>query len=366
MNTFSWKSLKAPKKSLPQDISLFQTALQILPNSDIKVEFLHIWEPNNTVNTEGYKHAVFKIISKLPQDLWLRVSALAHTDYWLPIAIALAMHHISVSAVSIVLHRNETHGAVQLDPLIKAVAKVLIRINSPIVAKEWVAAHTQHHPQSDNIWDESSSELGDPHTPTVITEKPWIWRNTKHFFGWAEGYFEAIDVIYRHSENDKQWKEIHSSLPQSSVRILGEKPWKIPRYGPAIWLFVTYLTTLWWDSALIMVAIQFVLWTSTIVTVNGAWHGAEEKNEWSRGDYSINIASSWDTMTGRLLNDINNFVTAGEWLCHGNHHTNMKSADFTFGDPKITDIGYYYLRKLEELGLAWDIKASTANAPKVL
>jgi len=352
------------KDTVEESSNFFSNLINILPQSDTKTEFSNLWEPDNSVNVEGYKHAVFKLISKLPDDLGLRLSSLAATEYWLPIAIALTMHHVSVSAVSLVLHKNETHGAVQLDPLMKAVAKPLIRINSWIVAKEWVAAHTQHHPQSDNAWDENSVELWDPHTPTIITEKPGMWRNTKHFFSWASEYFKAIDVIYKHSENKEKWEEIHKDLPKTSVTILGSKPSNIERYWPAVWLLLTYVTVFGWKPAVVMAAIQFILWTSTVVVVNGVWHSAEERNPWAKGDYSINIASTWGTITWRLLNDVNNFVTCAEWLFHGNHHINMKSADFTFWAEGVTDIGYHYLLELEKLWLAWDIKASTANAPK--
>ncbi len=346
-------------KDTPQDQTIVSKVVSKIPDEDIKKQIATLIDPENPINWNWYKHLWSSIVSKLPSDVSMHVSALLSIPYGVPAAIVLGIHHATTAAITLNLHRNKTHKSTKLDPLLVVASEVLIRVWSTIVPKEWVAAHTQHHMESDNTWDMDSEDLWDPHTPQAVSSDGHM-RFLKQYFIPSEkkDYFESIDIMY---DQSKPWFIDEGKVPLSRVKIEWEKPWVIARYGPSLWLFGSYVAMFWVQQALTMAVAHAALWNLTVTLVNGYWHGAEQKKEWNRGDYSQNITYNGDAKIWKMWNEYLRFQCVWEEH-HGNHHDAMKSADITLWDPDQVDQWYKYLLSLQESWLAWDIKTSKTNA----
>lgn len=271
----------------------------------------------------------------------------------IPALIVWLMHHTSVASITLLLHRDMTHKSLHIHPKLKPILEWFIRMTSSIVAKEWVAAHTQHHRESDNQPDLKNGILWDPHTPQELPK--WNAKYgelVKQYFDfWFREYFQVIDKLY------EQWK------------IEWKKPWIISRYGPAWALFGSYMLVFWPLTWGIMSLTQAAMGRLTITLVNGVGHSADERKDWLWGDHSKNITSDGTTFLWRCWNRFLSFQTVGEEF-HGNHHENMRSADITlwkWGEtlPEILkkvvtwrggDLWFIYAKILEKFWLVSDIK----------
>ena len=254
------------------------------------------------------------------------------------IIVSLVVHHIAISSVSILLHRNNTHWGVRLSRVTKHIMDAIVRVSSPIIPKEWVAAHVQHHAQSDKHPDEDKLRwIWDPHSP-----QPTIWTKFHIFIKEYTNvnfskYMGAIDELYK----------------QKKIR--GVKPWYIVRTFPMIILWSIYIFVFWYGAAMIMILIQALLWRWTITLVNGMWHSAIEK--WTiTDDHSVNITLESTSILAKLWNNyFLNFMCAWEQF-HGNHHKKMQSADISLWQDWFFDLWYWYIRRLENMWLASNVK----------
>jgi len=216
----------------------------------------------------------------------------------LAVATTLLVHHIALSCVSIVLHREWTHKSVELDPKIRKIWEVVVTAATTINPKEWIAAHTHHHRVSDELWNEHSEELWDPHSPRKywkpniksavlqLTNLDKLWEmldNVKRKIDWKEpnpksGYFDAINII-RETTRRESW-ETHQSvhplknpikfikawaktgwediknLPKTRVRLEWRKPFMLERLIPGAGLAWIYAVSFGPGTATLMIVWQ--------------------------------------------------------------------------------------------------------------
>ena len=79
--------------------------------------------------------------------------------WWGYLAIALALTHITIAAVTIFLHRHQTHRALDLHPAIGHFFRFWLWLTTGMVTKEWVAIHRKHHARVETA--------ADPHSPQI-------------------------------------------------------------------------------------------------------------------------------------------------------------------------------------------------------
>jgi len=78
---------------------------------------------------------------------------------WVHAAFALALTHVTIIAVTIFLHRHQTHRALDLHPLVSHFFRFWLWLTTGMVTREWVAVHRKHHAKVETA--------EDPHSPQI-------------------------------------------------------------------------------------------------------------------------------------------------------------------------------------------------------
>ena len=230
---------------------------------------------------------------------------------WAYVLITLLLTHITIAGVTIYLHRNQTHRAVDLHPLVSHFFRFWLWLTTGMRTRDWVAVHRKHH---------AMVETGDdPHSP--------------QYYGIKKVLFDGVD-LYR--------REI-------------ARPETLDSYGhgtPADWLERNLysrfnslgITLLFVIYFLLFGFIGITLWAVQMVwipffaagVINGVGHWRGYRNFESQ-DTSTNIVPF-----GVLI--------GGEEL-HNNHHAFPGSARFSSKWFEF-DLGWQYIRTMQSLGLA--------------
>ena len=230
---------------------------------------------------------------------------------WAYILITLLLTHITIAGVTIYLHRNQTHRAVDLHPLVSHFFRFWLWLTTGMRTRDWVAVHRKHH---------AMVETGDdPHSP--------------QFYGIKKVLFDGVDLYRKEIANPETLENYGYGTPDDWLeRNLYSR---FSSLGIAL-LFLIYFAlfgfigiTIW---AMQMVWIPFF----AAGVINGVGHWWGYRNFESQ-DTSTNVVPF-----GLLI--------GGEEL-HNNHHAFASSARFSSKWYEF-DIGWQYIRTLQSLGLA--------------
>ena len=227
------------------------------------------------------------------------------------IGITLLLTHITIAGVTIFLHRQQSHRALTLHPVVSHFFRFWLWLTTGMVTKEWVAIHRKHHAKCDTE--------EDPHSPrfkginTVLFKGAWLYRK--------EALNNETLEKYGHGTPD-DWLErkLYSRFPVLGVSLMASLD--ILLFGAAgIVIFVIQ-----------MIWIPF--WAAGVI--NGVGHYLGYRN-FETSDASTNIAP-WGILIG------------GEEL-HNNHHAYAASARLSNKWWEF-DIGWMYIRLMELFKLA--------------
>ena len=78
---------------------------------------------------------------------------------WGYVLVALGLTHITIAAVTIYLHRNQTHRALELGAWPAHFFRFWLWLTTGMKTKEWTAVHRKHHARVETE--------ADPHSPQV-------------------------------------------------------------------------------------------------------------------------------------------------------------------------------------------------------
>src|SRR5271170_8310110 len=106
-------------------------------------------------------------------------NGLLDLPWWGLVLVALVLTHITIASVTIYLHRNQAHRALDLHPAVAHFFRVWLWLTTGMVTKEWAAIHRKHHAKCE------TSE--DPHSPQTRGLKTVL-------FGGAELYMAESAV----------------------------------------------------------------------------------------------------------------------------------------------------------------------------
>ena len=230
---------------------------------------------------------------------------------WGFIAVALVMTHITIVAVTVYLHRHQAHRALELHPIPSHFFRFWLWLTTGMVTKAWSAIHRKHHAKCETE--------EDPHSPQVLGIKKVFWEGSELYRKEAKNQ-ETLNK-YGHGSPD-DWIERNIYTRHS-------------RYGIVLMLIVDIL--LFGAAGISIWAVQMIWIPITAAgIINGVGHYWGYRN-YEPEDASTNV-SPWGILIG------------GEEL-HNNHHAFPGSAKLS-SKPWEFDIGWFYIRVLEIMGLA--------------
>jgi stearoyl-CoA desaturase (Delta-9 desaturase) len=231
---------------------------------------------------------------------------------WGYVLASLLMVQMTVFAVTLYLHRDAAHRAVDLHPALRHLCRFWLWMTTGICTREWVAIHRKHHARCETA--------DDPHSPQIEGLKKVLLEGAELYRLEAKNP-ETVSKYGRGTPDD--WLE--RNVYGAAHNYLG------------IVLMVVLFLLLFGVPGIIMIAVQLVsqpLLAAGIV--NGIGHYAGYRN-FEPADASRNVVP-WGLFLG------------GEEL-HNNHHAFPSSARFSIRRWEV-DIGWGALRVLSALRLA--------------
>jgi len=223
----------------------------------------------------------------------------------------LVMLQITMMAVTLYLHRDQAHRAIDLNPVLRHFFRFWIWCASGMLTREWVAVHRKHHAFCET--------KGDPHSPQIYGIKKVVFEGAELYRD-AKNNRETVEKFGRGAPNDWLEKKIYLRVP----------------YGGLIFMLAVDLL-LFGVPGITIFAIQMMsmpLFAAGVI--NGLGHYTGYRN-FECDDASTNLVP-WA------------FLIGGEEL-HNNHHAFPTSAKFSVRRWEF-DIGWLYITIFRYLGLA--------------
>lgn len=230
---------------------------------------------------------------------------------WAYVLYALLATHLTVMAVTLFLHRDQTHRGVDLHPAVRHVFRFWLWLTTGIVTKEWVAVHRKHHARCETE--------DDPHSPQVLGLRKVFFQGAELYQQEAE-QAETVQKYGRGTVDDWIERNVYnrfSYLGVASLLVIN------------IAIFGALGLTIW---AIQMMTIPLL----AAGVVNGIGH------YWGYRNFECRDAATNVSPVGLFL--------GGEEL-HNNHHAFPSSAKFNLR-PWEFDIGWVWLKALSAVGLA--------------
>jgi stearoyl-CoA desaturase (Delta-9 desaturase) len=237
------------------------------------------------------------------------IGGLLDLPWWGKLLVTFACIQISMMAVTLYLHRDQAHRAIELHPAMRHFFRLWIWLTSGMLTREWVAVHRKHHAFCET--------KDDPHSPAIFGLRTIALRGAEVYRVEANKP-ETLEKYGRGTPED--WLERH-----------------LYRYG-FIGIYSTLLINvlLFGAIGITMFAIQMVAMPFFAAgVINGFGHAIGYRN-FETEDASTNLVPVA-------------LLIGGEEL-HNNHHAFPTSARFALRAGEF-DIGWLYIRLFGMLGL---------------
>ena len=239
-------------------------------------------------------------------------SGLFDLSAWQLTAIALAMTHVTISAVTIFLHRHQAHHALDLHPALSHFFRFWLWLTTGMVTREWAAVHRKHHAKCDTP--------EDPHSPQILGLNRVLWGGVFLYVRETNNP-ETIERYGLGTPDDWLERNLYSKYKILGLTLMGVID--VVLFGIVPGALVFAVQVIW---------IPF--WAAGVINGIGHYWGYRH---WSTPDASTNIFP-----LGILI--------GGEEL-HNNHHAHPTSAKLSSKWYEL-DIGWWYIRAFQVLGLA--------------
>jgi stearoyl-CoA desaturase (delta-9 desaturase) len=232
--------------------------------------------------------------------------------WWGLVLATLAITHVTIAAVTIFLHRHQSHRALDLGPVPSHFFRFWLWLTTGMVTKEWAAIHRKHHAKCETP--------EDPHSPQQLGLPRVLFGGV--FLYMKESNNSETMVQYGHgTPNDWLERNVYASHPMYGISLM--LALDIAMFGVLPGALIWGVQMLW---------IPF--WAAGVI--NGVGHFVGYRN-FVCEDASTNLFP-WGIIIG------------GEEL-HNNHHTFATSAKLSNKWYEF-DIGWFYIRILEILHMA--------------
>lgn len=227
------------------------------------------------------------------------------------ILYTLITTHITIIAVTLYLHRSQTHLAVTFNPIVNHFFRFWLWLTTGMVTRQWVAIHRKHHRFSD--------EAKDPHSP--------------HVYGIWNVLFKGLSYYVREGKNTQTIMSYGKGTPKDWI----ERNLYTPHNFAGVFLLLIINLIIFGWLGIISWIIQMIwipFWAAGVINGLGHWFGYRntETKEKSKNIIPIGI------------------IIGGEEL-HNNHHDKPASCKLSSKWFEF-DIGYFYIKILEFFKLA--------------
>jgi stearoyl-CoA desaturase (delta-9 desaturase) len=246
------------------------------------------------------------------------MNGLLELPWWGVILATLLMTHITIVAVTVFLHRHQAHRALEIHPILSHFFRFWLWLTTGMLTKDWVAVHRKHHATCETP--------DDPHSPQIYGINKVLWQGAE-LYRQAIRQPEIIDKYGVGTPHDWIEQHVYTAHPYSGLGLM---------FLIDLALFGVIGITVW---AVQMIWIPF--FAAGVINGLGHWWGYRN---YECADASTNVFP-WGILIG------------GEEL-HNNHHTFASSAKLSSQWWEI-DIGWWYIRLLQLLGLAKIKKVAT-------
>ena len=232
-------------------------------------------------------------------------------SFWGYVLTTFILVQITMLSVTVYLHRDQAHRALDLHPALRHFFRFWIWCTSGMLTREWVAIHRKHHAFCETP--------DDPHSPVIYGIKKVLLEGAELYRAEKDNP-ATLEKFGRGTPDDWLEKNVYLRIP----------------YG-GILLLVLVDLLLFGIPGIIIIAVQMVsMPVFAAGVINGLGHYSGYRN-FECDDASTNIVP-WGILIG------------GEEL-HNNHHAFPTSAKFSVRRWEF-DIGWLYIRVLQAIGLA--------------
>ena len=236
---------------------------------------------------------------------------LLNLSFWGYVVVTVVMVQVTMMAVTLYLHRDQAHRALDLHPALRHFFRFWIWCTSGMLTKEWVAVHRKHHAYCETP--------DDPHSPQI--------------HGLKKVLLEGAELYRAEKDNQETLEKFGRGAPDDWLErnVYLRYPWG------GIGLMVLADLLLFGVPGITIIAIQMIsmpLFAAGVI--NGLGHHTGYRN-FECDDAATNLLP-WG------------FFVGGEEL-HNNHHAFPTSAKFSVRRWEF-DIGWAYICIFRALGLA--------------
>ena len=231
--------------------------------------------------------------------------------WWGLALVTYGLIQVMFLGITLYLHRDQSHGGLELHPILRHFFRFWLWMCSGTVTKEWVAVHRRHHAYADQV--------GDPHSPVIFGIKRVLLEGYELYVVGAKDP-EILENYGRGTPDDWMERNIYSRFPKSGIV-----------------LYSLLQLVLFGVPAILMVTIQLAAQPFFAAgVINGLGHHT--------GYRSFEMAAAATNIIPWGL-----FI-AGEEL-HNNHHAFPWSARFSQQRWEF-DMGWAFICVFSALGLA--------------
>jgi len=237
-------------------------------------------------------------------------NGLTQASWWQVALYTLGATHITIIAVTVFLHRCQTHRGLDLHPIAAHFFRFWLWLTTGMVTKEWVAIHRKHHAYCERE--------GDPHSPML--------------YGIGRVMFQGAELYRKESANAETLKRFGHGTPNDAI----ERNLYARHTTLGIFIMLAIDLALFGVLGLTVWAVQMAwipFWAAGVV--NGLGHFWGYRN-FASPDTSTNVSPI-------------GIIIGGEEL-HNNHHAHGTSAKFSTKWYEF-DIGWMYIQIMRAVGL---------------
>ncbi len=232
-------------------------------------------------------------------------------DAWGYVIAAFVMLQVTMMAVTLYLHRDQAHRALDLHPALRHFFRFWIWCTSGMLTREWVAVHRKHHAFCETE--------DDPHSPQIYGLKKVLLEGAELYRAEKDNP-ETVEKFGRGAPDDWLERNVYLRFPYAGIILMLVTD--LILFGvPGIIIFAFQMASMPFFAAGI---------------INGLGHHSGYRN-FECDDAATNLVP-WA------------FLIGGEEL-HNNHHAFPTSAKFSVRRWEF-DIGWLYIRIFQSLGLA--------------